>query len=270
MGAVLAGHLGDPRAATTATADADPAVRAAGYGALARLGRWDLAVAARGLADPDPTVRRRACELSGRHGRRAPGPAPTRDHASGPTTVRGLVAAVLRCLDDPDPAVVEMAAWALGELVPDEDDRVDQNDRVDEDDRAVSDRSGGGTGSCGEDEHPGCSPGHPPDPGSTLGARLRSEQVTVVGALGAVARSHADPLAREAAVAALGAIGDPAGLDAVLHALGGRPPLRRRAAVALAAFDDPRAEGALTGCLQDRDWQVREVAEELLGHPPAG
>ena len=90
-----------------------------------------------------------------------------------------------------------------------------------------------------------------------------------VEALATVATTHDDPLCREAAVAALGAVGDPAGLPAVLQALDGKPPLRRRAAVALAAFDDPTADDALRRCLADHDWQVREVAEELIG-PDAG
>ena len=51
------------------------------------------------------------------------------------------------------------------------------------------------------------------------------------------------PLCREAAVAALGAIGDPAGLPAVLGALDDKPAIRRRAAVALAAFDGPDGGG---------------------------
>jgi HEAT repeat protein len=90
----------------------------------------------------------------------------------------------------------------------------------------------------------------------------------VVRTLGELAGDPSDPRRQETAVAALGAIGDPAGLPAVLAALGGRPPLRRRAAVALAGFDDPRADVALRACLADRDWQVREVAEELLGLGP--
>jgi HEAT repeat protein len=65
-------------------------------------------------------------------------------------------------------------------------------------------------------------------------------------------------------VAALGAIGDPAGLGAVLGALEDRPAVRRRAAVALAAFDDPRAEAGLRRAAADRDWQVRQAAEALL------
>jgi HEAT repeats len=69
---------------------------------------------------------------------------------------------------------------------------------------------------------------------------------------------------REAAVAALGAIGDPTGLPVVLAALDDRPSVRRRAAVALAGFDDSRADAGLRRAAGDRDWQVRQVAEELL------
>ena len=65
-------------------------------------------------------------------------------------------------------------------------------------------------------------------------------------------------------MAALGAIGDPAGLPAVLAALDDKPAVRRRAAVALAAFDGPSVDAALHRCLEDRDWQVRQVAEDLL------
>jgi HEAT repeat protein len=71
-------------------------------------------------------------------------------------------------------------------------------------------------------------------------------------------------LCRESAVAALGAIGDPTGLPAILAALDDKPAVRRRAAVALAAFTGPSVEAALRRCLDDRDWQVRQVAEDLL------
>ena len=86
-----------------------------------------------------------------------------------------------------------------------------------------------------------------------------------VAALTAVARDHGDPLVREAAVAALGAIGDRRGLAAVLAAASGdRPAVRRRAVVALAAFDGPEVDAALRAALEDRDWQVRQAAEDLL------
>ena len=86
-------------------------------------------------------------------------------------------------------------------------------------------------------------------------------------ALAQVAQSHGDTRCREAAVAALGAIGDPAGLPAVLGALEDKPTVRRRATVALAGFDDPAVEPALRRAAADRDWQVRQAAEELLDEP---
>ena len=86
-----------------------------------------------------------------------------------------------------------------------------------------------------------------------------------VDALAAVAREHDDALCREAAVAALGAISDPRGLATVLAAASNdRPAVRRRAVVALAAFDAPEVESALREALKDRDWQVRQAAEDLL------
>jgi HEAT repeat protein len=86
-----------------------------------------------------------------------------------------------------------------------------------------------------------------------------------VDALAALATGHSDPLCREAAVASLGAIGDPSSIEQVLTALSDKPPIRRRATVALAAFEDPRADEALNKCLTDRDWQVRQAAEDILG-----
>jgi HEAT repeat protein len=85
-----------------------------------------------------------------------------------------------------------------------------------------------------------------------------------ITALSGVAASHPSPLAREAAVAALGAVGAPSTLPVVLAALDDTANIRRRAAIALAAFDDPRAQDGLRRCLEDRDWQVRQAAEVLL------
>ena len=85
-----------------------------------------------------------------------------------------------------------------------------------------------------------------------------------VPTLSTIARAHDDPLAREAAVAALGALGDPAGLPAVLAACHDKPAVRRRAVLALAPFDDPAVDAALEAALSDRDWQVRQAAEDLL------
>jgi len=167
-------------------------VRATALAALDRMGRLGAPDLAAALADPDPAVRRRAAQVSARHGEM-----PVSDR---------LVA-----LLDGDAMVAEMAAWALGE-------------------REAA--RPGGTGS-------------------------------VVDALAAMARDHADPLCREAAVAALGAIGDERGLPAILAATGDRPAVRRRAVLALAPFQGPEVEAALERALHDRDWQVRQAAEDL-------
>jgi HEAT repeat protein len=74
---------------------------------------------------------------------------------------------------------------------------------------------------------------------------------------------------REAAVAALGAIGHPDGLPSVIDALEDKPTVRRRATVALAGFDDPRVEQALRRAAGDRDWQVRQAADELMEAEPS-
>lgn len=84
-----------------------------------------------------------------------------------------------------------------------------------------------------------------------------------VTALATVAVDHEDALCREAAVAALGALADPAGLPAILAATHDKPAVRRRAVLALAPFDGPDVDAALDRALEDRDWQVRQAAEDL-------
>jgi HEAT repeat protein len=100
--AALAGHGGDEVEARRYLADPDGGVRAAALGALARLGAvtpGDVAVAA---GDADAVVRRRAAEVI----------ATTADLRDAATTVlRSL-------LDDRDASVVEVTAWACGELEP--------------------------------------------------------------------------------------------------------------------------------------------------------
>jgi HEAT repeat protein len=86
-----------------------------------------------------------------------------------------------------------------------------------------------------------------------------------VDALATVVLEHRDALAREAAVAALGALGDAAGLPAVLAACDDSVTVRRRAVLALAPFDGPDVEAALARALGDKDWQVRQAAEDLTG-----
>ena len=79
-----------------------------------------------------------------------------------------------------------------------------------------------------------------------------------------IATGHDDALCREAAVAALGAIGDPAGLPAILAATRDKATVRRRAVIALAPFEGPAVEAALLAATEDRDWQVRQAATDLL------
>ncbi len=81
-------------------------------------------------------------------------------------------------------------------------------------------------------------------------------------ALGSQATEHDDALSRESAVAALGAL--EAGLDVILSATRDVATVRRRAILALAPFDGPEVTEALTRALEDRDWQVRQAAEDLL------
>jgi HEAT repeat protein len=198
--AILAGHRGDEAGARALLPDADPQVRAAALGALARLGVATGDDVAAGLADPAPVVRVRACEAA-----------------------VGVASADLRpALHDPDPAVVEAAAWALGERGP-----------------------GGAEAAVAE------------------AAVAEAAVAEVVDELARVAGGHDEPLCREAAVAALGAIGDRRGLAAVLAATRDRPAIRRRAVIALAAFEGPEVDGALERARLDRDWQVRQAAEEL-------
>ena len=78
---------------------------------------------------------------------------------------------------------------------------------------------------------------------------------------------HRDSLVREAAVASLGAIGDARALDTILSATTDIATVRRRAVLALAPFDGPGVDAALEQARSDRDWQVRQAAEDLADPP---
>ena len=197
--AAVAGHLGDVDTARGLLADPDPAVRATALGALARAQALSDADITTALGDPSATVRRRAVEVVAALG-------------EDPAGVAAKIS-LLPLLDDPDVAVVEVAAWGSGERSPAEPDAVTR--------------------------------------------------------LAALATGHEDALVREAAVAALGAIGDPDGLPAILAATGDKATVRRRAVIALAPFDGPEVAAALDAALSDRDWQVRQAAEDLTAATPA-
>ncbi len=96
-----------------------------------------------------------------------------------------------------------------------------------------------------------------------LGER-ESPKAESIAALIATASDHKVSICREAAIAALGAIGHPDGLPAILAGLDDRAPVRRRAVLALAPFDTPEVTEALENALTDRDRQVRQAAEDLL------
>jgi HEAT repeat protein len=189
--AAIAGHRADEATARALVLDPDPAVRSAALGALQRLDAITAEDLTRALSDPEPGVRRRALELVA--ALRGGGPAERVNITS--------------LLDDPDPTVVEVAAWASGER-------------------------------------------EPAEPGA-------------VERLAALAQEAEDALVRESAVAALGSLGDPAGLPAILAGTHDKATVRRRAVLALAPFDGPEVDAAMAAALEDRDWQVRQAAEDL-------
>jgi HEAT repeat protein len=63
----------------------------------------------------------------------------------------------------------------------------------------------------------------------------------------------------------LGALADPAALPTILDACHDKPAVRRRAVLALAPFVGPEVDAAIDSALEDRDWQVRQAAEDLRG-----
>ena len=81
--------------------------------------------------------------------------------------------------------------------------------------------------------------------------------------LSRIALDHDDALCRESAVAALGALGDLRGLESILQATHDIATVRRRAVIALAPFQGEAVADAVEIALNDRDWQVRQAAEDL-------
>jgi HEAT repeat protein len=182
---IIAGHTGDLAAIRIGLAESDAVVRTSALGALARAGALTAEELISAANDLDYRVRRRAAELAATY--------PSVD--------------LLTFLHDPDPLVIEMAAWACGERA----------------------------------ETP----------------------AAVLDQLCELVTTHDDALVREAAVAALGAIGDDRGLPAILAAVSDKPAIRRRAVIALAPFEGPDVDAAYARALKDRDWQVRQAAEDL-------
>lgn len=79
-----------------------------------------------------------------------------------------------------------------------------------------------------------------------------------------IASTHEDLRCREAAVVALAQLGGDDARDVVIAALADKPSVRRRAVVALAAFDGPEVDAAVRRARDDVDWQTRSSAELLL------
>ena len=102
-------HAGDvDTVATPSLRDDDARVRGAAIATLVRAGTSAAAEGAwtTGLRDASPAVRRRAAELT-----------PLLASRTAPTVHFGdLVTRLVEVLADPDPTVIEAAAWALGEL----------------------------------------------------------------------------------------------------------------------------------------------------------
>ncbi len=90
-----------------------------------------------------------------------------------------------------------------------------------------------------------------------------SRRDDIVERLVELAGGAEDPLVRESTVAALGAIGDERGVAAIIAACSDKPAVRRRAVLALAPFDGIEVDAAIERGLVDRDWQVRQAAEDL-------
>jgi HEAT repeat protein len=95
-----------------------------------------------------------------------------------------------------------------------------------------------------------------------------SDRDEIVERLITLASDATDPIVRESAVAALGAIGDDRAVGVIIAATVDKPAVRRRAVLALAPFiDHPTAgdevDATIERALADRDWQVRQAAEDL-------
>ncbi len=223
---VDAGHRGDSSTVVRAAAAADPRLRHAAVGSFHRLGELTEERLLTALRDDEPVVRHRACEIAARW--------VLAPHAG--QSIAAVVDELVERLGDVD-TVAEVAAFALGETGT----ALETGPAI-EAGAALEDTALESTAPDGAD---------PPEP-----------PAAVVAALEAMAIGHEAHLCREAAVAALGALG--AGKDTILRALQDRATVRRRAVIALAPFDGDDVDDALQAALDDRDWQVRQAAEDLL------
>lgn len=182
----------------------------------------DTATARAALADPDPAVRATALGALERTGCLEPADLAAAVEDSAPEVRRRGAEVIAALVDDPTGVAAEVSL--LGLLL--------------DADATVVEVAAWASGER-----------MPPEAGA-------------VDQLSTLATDHEEPLVREAAVAALGAIGDPAGLEAILTATSDKATVRRRAVIALAPFDGPAVDAALVCAAEDRDWQVRQAAED--------
>ena len=197
---------------------------------------------------PDATARRRAVAIAGHTGDLAVAQsaladrdASVRESALGALERLGALGDddIARALGDAEVTVRRRAA-ELAAAHP----MVDLLGALDDDDPRVVEVA---AWSCGEHE---------------------SDRDEIVIRLVELATTADEALVRESAIAALGAIGDRRGVDAIIAGTDDKPAVRRRAVLALAPFlgDDElgdRVDAAIDRALADRDWQVRQAAEDL-------
>ena len=90
-----------------------------------------------------------------------------------------------------------------------------------------------------------------------------AREAGAVRALADVTREHRDALRAKPRSRRSGALGDADALPVILDVCRDKPAVRRRAVLALAPFDGPEVDAAIDAALADRDWQVRQAAEDL-------
>ena len=273
-----AGHEGPVRIGLT---DHDPTVRAAALSALERLGTLTSVDVASALEDADLRVRRRACELA----------------TIIPVTSEAALqidVILLRYLQTGDETMAELGAWSLGERHQQQsvDSQESNTGLAGPISAALRVPPGASLPTGKPDWEPntglagpisaalrvppgGSLPTGKPDwepqgdgegAGSDTDTQSPENQTLseIVQALAETVYRHPDALVREASVAALGCIGTEEAKAPILHALADKATVRRRAVIALSAFEGSDVEAALAQASGDRDWQVRQAAEDLL------
>ncbi len=234
-------YLGNKEIAIRAISDLDPKVRAAGLSSLFKLGAIDLETLINSARDHDPSVQIRALDLIGdlfRIGSDGPEEVLAKSNCwpnisdTWPKELfKSLLLVFLHTISSNDPLVVVAAFSAVGEILSYEVDAEKEGLARDL-------------------------------------IRFLLVEPSLVQAAIEICQTHKDPRCVEQAVASLGIFGlngVPVGLNTVINvAQNGVPATRRRAILALSGFDDPKIEPVLEKALLDKDWQVRQCAEDVL------